>query len=147
LASAPVRSSIVEQLQGVNAARRHELLLGFVGEHVAKVIGSTAADSIDPRQPLNELGLDSLMAVDLRNRLSASLGLARSLPATLVFDHPTLEALASYLASDVLAPAGDAAGSEEAVDAAAPPASDAVGALDEMSDDEIEKMFAKRMKR
>ena len=56
---------------------------------MARVIGASAADAIDPRQPLNEIGLDSLMAVDLRNRLGTGLGLARSLPATLVFDYPT----------------------------------------------------------
>ena len=44
-----------------------------------------------PRQPLNELGLDSLLAVELRNGLGQALG--RRLPVTLLFDHPTLEAL------------------------------------------------------
>ena len=98
----------LEQVKGASPSRRHELLLGFVGEHVARVIGASGPDAIDPRQPLNELGLDSLMAVELRNRLGTGLGLARSLPATLVFDHPTVEALSTYLACDVCA-AKDAA--------------------------------------
>ena len=46
--------------------------------------------------PLKEIGLDSLMAVELRNALTRSLG--QPLPATLLFDHPTLDALAAHLA-------------------------------------------------
>lgn len=141
VAPAATAVSILERLGEANAARRHELLLGFVGEHVARVIGAASGEAIDPRQPLNELGLDSLMAVELRNRLGSGLGLARSLPATLVFDHPTLEALAVYLASDVL-PAPP-----QAAIAAPAAAADAVGAIDDLSDEEIEKLFAKKMRR
>ncbi|MGD9832286.1 MAG: SDR family NAD(P)-dependent oxidoreductase [Piscinibacter sp.] len=129
------------RLDAAAPTQRGDLLLGFVGEQVAQVIGATAAEAIDPRQPLNELGLDSLMAVDLRNRLGAGLELSRSLPATLVFDHPTLQALADYLAQDVLgwaAPTDDSAGVA---------AADAVGAIDELSDEEIEQLFAKKLRR
>jgi acyl transferase domain-containing protein len=136
-------AALVEQLQQASVARRHEMLLGFVGDHVARVIGAPGREAIDVRQPLNEMGLDSLMAVELRNRLGNGLGLARSLPATLVFDHPTLEALATYLGRDVLPPVD--APAVEASATAAP--ADAVGAIDDMSDDEIERLFAKKMKR
>ena len=59
------------------------------------MLGLTGGVPIPARQPLNEIGLDSLMAVELRNALTRSLG--RSLPATLLFDHPTLDALTTYL--------------------------------------------------
>jgi len=90
---------------------------------------------VDPRQPLNDLGVDSLMAVELRNRLAASLGLARALPATLVFDHPTIAALTDYLAADVIPTAI----------ATAPVSKRPEGVLDQiegLSDDEIERLFA-----
>ena len=100
------------ELEDATPLRRHELLLAFVSEHVARVIGAAEPEAIDPRQPLNELGLDSLMAVELRNRLGTALALARSLPATLVFDYPTLEALATILDREVVpAPAREPTGS------------------------------------
>jgi acyl transferase domain-containing protein/NADPH:quinone reductase-like Zn-dependent oxidoreductase/NAD(P)-dependent dehydrogenase (short-subunit alcohol dehydrogenase family) len=141
LSPATAEPSILGQLQQAHPARRHELLVAFIADHVARVIDAPNRDAIDLRQPLNEMGLDSLMAVELRNRLGNGLGLARSLPATLVFDHPTLEALALYLARDVLAT--DEPASNPVVAAPA----DAVGAIDGLSDDEIEKMFAKKMLR
>ncbi|SHN35289.1 type I polyketide synthase [Rhizobacter sp. OV335] len=132
-------AALIDELKQATPQRRRERLLAFVAEHVARVVDAPSAQAIDPRQPLNELGLDSLMAVELRNRLGTGLGLARSLPATLVFDHPTLEALAAYL-EELAVPAA------AAVAAVAKPV-DAVGALDEMSDEEVEAMFAKKLKR
>ncbi len=64
-----------------------------------KVLGLDAGSALDPQRPLNELGLDSLMAVELRNALSLALG--RPLPATLLFDYPTLDALAGHLGREL----------------------------------------------
>jgi NADPH:quinone reductase-like Zn-dependent oxidoreductase len=140
----PAPSALIEQLKAASPGRRAELLLAFVGEHVARVVGAPSAQAIDPRQPLNEMGLDSLMAVELRNRLGTGLGLARSLPATLVFDHPTLEALARYL-QDVALPPVEAVAAAPALAVAA--RADAVGAIDDMSDEQIEELFAKKLRR
>lgn len=54
--------------------------------------------ALDPDEPFSELGLDSLMAVELRNRLNAELGLTHPLEVTAVFDHPSVTALTGELA-------------------------------------------------
>ena len=64
-------------------------------------LGVTLIVCRDPKQPLQDLGLDSLMAVELRNLLGARLELKRSLPATLVFDYPTVETIAGYLTEEL----------------------------------------------
>ena len=123
------------------------MLLTFVGEQVASVIGLPDGMSVDPSQPLNELGLDSLMAVELRNRLGNGLALERSLPATLVFDRPTIEELAGYL-GDVLVQAAGPANLPIRPDAGPDrrPVGDAVEAIDGLSEEQIEELFERKLR-
>jgi acyl carrier protein len=76
------------------------LLTAHVREQTVKLLGLNPARPPAPCEPLSNLGLDSLMAVELRNTLGSSLG--RVLPATLLFDYPTIGALAAFLAGEVL---------------------------------------------
>jgi hypothetical protein len=78
------------------------MLMALVSSEVAAVIGLDAAHQPGPEQGLKEFGVDSLMAVELRNRLALCLATARKLTATMIFDYPTVTAIASYLASEIL---------------------------------------------
>jgi NADPH:quinone reductase-like Zn-dependent oxidoreductase/NADP-dependent 3-hydroxy acid dehydrogenase YdfG/SAM-dependent methyltransferase len=75
-----------------------ELLETHVREQVARVLGSAPAE-LDPQVPFNSLGLDSLMALELRNNLGASLEL--NLPATVFWAYPDIRALCHHLAGQL----------------------------------------------
>jgi len=70
---------------------------------VKNVLGIDPDLDVDPRTGLMELGLTSVMAVELRNRLSADLG--QPVPVTLMFERPNVEAVADHLLNEILAPA------------------------------------------
>lgn len=80
--------------QDARAPREPAELLELVRGHAMTALGRTTA--ISDRMPLRELGLDSMMAVELRDALSADLGVR--LPATLLFDHPTVAAVSEEIA-------------------------------------------------
>ncbi|WP_327091565.1 SDR family NAD(P)-dependent oxidoreductase [Nonomuraea sp. NBC_01738] len=75
-------------------------MLDLVQTHLAAVLGYAPGQSVDVRRGFLEIGLDSLAAVELRNRLGAAVGMR--LPATLIFDHPSPTALARHLCGELL---------------------------------------------
>jgi acyl carrier protein len=95
--SAKPRSDFNARFAAAPARERRRLLADYVRTEIAGVMGMESGTQIEPRQRLFDIGIDSLMAVELRNTLHN--GLAISLPSTLVFDYPTVEALVEFLAS------------------------------------------------
>ncbi|MFD6435383.1 type I polyketide synthase [Streptomyces venezuelae] len=92
--SAAETSAFREELAKTPASQRHGFLVQHVRTYAAATLGRTVED-IPAAKPFQELGFDSLTAVQLRNQLNNTTGLA--LPATVIFDHPTSESLASHL--------------------------------------------------
>jgi acyl transferase domain-containing protein/acyl carrier protein len=100
--SAP--APLVERFAELPEAERRRMLVRLVRTQVAAALGRPSPDSVDVDRGFRDQGFDSLTAVDLRNRLSAELGL--SLPATLIFDYPTPAALAEQLHAELLPATG-----------------------------------------
>ncbi|MGW2603240.1 SDR family NAD(P)-dependent oxidoreductase [Streptomyces mirabilis] len=95
---------LADRLARLPEAERAERVLALVREEISRALGLRSTESVRPDQPLRELGMDSVTAVELRNRIGARIG--AKLPATLLFDHPTAARLAAHLLSTALA-AGD----------------------------------------
>ncbi|MEV4518270.1 type I polyketide synthase, partial [Dactylosporangium sp. NPDC049525] len=142
-AEAQDEARFADRVAALPAANRHRALVDLVTTHVATVTDHPA-HTVDVQRPFRELGFDSLMALELRNRLVQITGLP--LPSTLVFDHPTAALLAQEL-NGLLAPA-TAAESPAAAPTAAPmhasptaPAEDRDGAGIELMDaDELVRL-------
>ena len=142
--SVAVAAARRDQLRQLLPAEQLELLRDVVREAVSQVLRLDASQPPGRHDRFTDLGMDSLMAVQLRNRLGITLALARPLPATLMFDHPTIEALAQHL-HGVLDPA--AAPAVTAPVAAPPPSAAPLGAAQvaAMSEADIEALLLQRL--
>jgi acyl transferase domain-containing protein/NADPH:quinone reductase-like Zn-dependent oxidoreductase/NAD(P)-dependent dehydrogenase (short-subunit alcohol dehydrogenase family)/acyl carrier protein len=92
--------SFKSRLAAAPANRRRGVVVEQIRNEVVQVLGLHYSESLPNNKPLNELGMDSLMAVEMRGRLGNAL--ERTLPATLLFDYPTVDALTDYLSRNVL---------------------------------------------
>lgn len=97
-----VASATARRLAKASERERRQVMLDVVRAEAASVLGHSSVATIAPDRPFNELGFDSLTAVELRNRLGAFTGVR--LPATLVLDHPTPVALTDHLLDEYTAP-------------------------------------------
>ena len=113
LAAAKSKSVLLQRLEGLPDEEQHAVLLDLVRSHIATVLGNASPESIDPDRAFQELGFDSLTAVEMRNRLKSATGLALS--PTLIFDYPNSAALAGYIHRELVGT------SEQTASAAATP--------------------------
>lgn len=135
-----VRSRIIV----ATPSERPDLLRDFIRESVIRILRLSQEEAPARNARLMDLGFDSLMAVQLRNQLGAGLGLERPLPATLMFDYPTIDSLTSYLGKTLFPEEAPAEPSAVVQDAPAPIDTSAIA---EMSDAEVELMLLERLER
>jgi SAM-dependent methyltransferase len=139
--------TFLSELEGAPESERLERLVDYARGHVAKVLRRERSAAIGRTQRLMELGVDSLMAVELRNLLAKGLGLKESLPATLIFDYPNLEAIAKLLEKKAF---GE---KEKAVEVkTALPTNGNAGKMreeeiGELTEEEVEKMLERKLAR
>jgi acyl carrier protein len=132
--------ALLRQIAEAPESERADVLLAHVRQQALKVLGLAATHPLNPDQPLSDLGLDSLMAVELRNALGAALG--ATLPPTLLFDYPTVNAVASLLAQKIPTmskePVAQPARDERERDAL-------VAEIQELSESEVEAAIAREL--
>lgn len=95
-----LKSTLKAQIEAAPPAKRLSLLRSAIQNEVAKVLALPTEELPSTRTGFFELGMDSLMSVELKSRLSKQLGV--SLSATLAFDFPDIERLSRYVATEVL---------------------------------------------
>ncbi len=138
--------ALVRHVRAAAAPERERLLREVVQREVAQVLALAAPASADVEQGLFEMGMDSLMALELRTRLQTLV--SRALPATLVFDHPTIQAIARFLVGELVGLADEplkplSAPSLTSFDAK--PDTDFATDFDAFSDEEAEAALLKKL--
>jgi acyl carrier protein len=133
--------SLRDRLADAAPNQRRALLTEQIRRDTIRVLGLQNLELLPNNKSLGELGLDSLMAVELRNALASTAG--HNLPATLLFDYPTVETLTDYLSRHVL-------GLEELAEAPAERRSsgsaglDVLDQIENLDDDEIELLLKQK---
>jgi phthiocerol/phenolphthiocerol synthesis type-I polyketide synthase B len=127
--SAP-KTEFREALRACEPSGRHGLLAAHVSSLVTSVMGLASSQLLDPSAGFFQFGMDSLMSVTLQRALGESLGVA--MPASVIFDYPTVDALTEYLAT-VLPELIEAAGQED------------VDVYDDFTEDELLQQLSERL--
>jgi len=134
----PAGVELLDRLERAAESSRVGILRDHIQALAVRVLGFSANRKIDPQQPLNEMGLDSLMSVEFGNALSASV--KKSLPSTLLFSYPSIDHLTAYLAELLLAHAETNATLPSRAGSQNP-----LGDIEELSDEEVDRMLAQKM--
>jgi acyl carrier protein len=138
--SAPQDSEFRRRIERAVPGERLAMVTDLVRERGLRVLGFDASHPLDAQQRFFDVGMDSLTAIELKNQLQASLG--RALPSTVVFDHPSVEALSKYLAAGILGLTTPAAAGPEAEQHPAGSGED----RSDLSEDELESLLVERLR-
>jgi SAM-dependent methyltransferase len=139
------RDNFRDQLASMVEQDRRDALVSFVRDRVMRVLRLTATQAPDRQQRLMDLGIDSLMAVEFRNMLATDLRVEGKLPATLIFDYPTIDAIADYLLERTLGLGGSHTSTAAEPDAPSAEIERAAAELETMDDEEVEALLNKRL--
>jgi NAD(P)-dependent dehydrogenase (short-subunit alcohol dehydrogenase family) len=127
---------LIDRLAKARPEARHDLIVDAVKAEIAAVLGLGASDTVSPEIGLFEMGMDSLMSVELKQRLERLV--QRSLPSTLTFNYPNVVALAGFLSRELN-------GSEAAPVRMTPALPQDDSDLDDLDDAELEARLAARL--
>ena len=136
-------SPLRQQLQALPTEKQKEMLVLHVGQLVSEILGFTTPQSINERHGFFKMGMDSLMTVQLRARLEASLDCL--LPPTIAFEYPTIAELVAYLLAHVLQQDSKAATDAKAT--AEIQVHKATAPLDALSEDELLNLLDNELSR
>ncbi len=135
---------LLDRLEKGAPSKRQEIMVDYLRGKVIRILGLEPSYPLDTRRPLNEMGFDSLMAVELKSVLNNAVG--RNLPATLAFEYPTIDALAQHLTDDVLGletrpkPTVQETVTEEQL-----PLDSVLDELEQLSEDEAETLLLEKL--
>jgi acyl carrier protein len=132
------RDELRRKIAAAPPRQRQQIIQEHVRQQVTRVLGLDPAHPPGPKDGLTALGMDSLMAVELKNRLEALLG--ASLPSTIAYEHPDIAGLTEFICSEVLATEG----------AASTPSDNEGGEADEtetLSREDLERSLLSELKR
>ncbi len=137
------RQALFEALSQAPAKLRRDLMLGHIQQHAMDVMRLDSRDAVDWRRGLFDIGMDSLMALELKNRLQASLGLP--IPSTLAFTYPDIHAISGYLVQRIF-PDAAVAMVASALDAAIEQRVLAAAAqIEDLDEAEMESLLARKL--
>jgi len=136
-------SALKRALETASKERWADILIAHLKRCVQQVLRLDNADQAIADRGLFEMGMDSLMAVELKSRLEKDTGL--SLPSTLAFNYPTINDLAGYLVEQ-LSPRESPLKPERAAESASAPASGLLSASDALSEDELSELLVRKLR-
>jgi acyl carrier protein len=128
---------LLGELERATETQRTAILFEHVLQLALRVLGFSPGRRVDPQQPLNELGLDSLMAIEFRNLLASEVG--QNLPSTLLFNYPTIEDVVGYVRGLLFQ---DAKQAQQPVQRCA---NDPLEFVEELSDEDVDRMLAQKL--
>jgi acyl transferase domain-containing protein/acyl carrier protein len=136
----PSAGGLADRLSNVSAATRRDVLIEFVSREVAAVLGMEASETVAVDVGFFDMGMDSLMSVELCKRLERGAGLR--LPSTMTFNYPNVGTLASFLDAE-LSPPSPVVGA--AVASGAPTAVLNQSDIAALTDEELEAQLLARL--
>jgi polyketide synthase 12/myxalamid-type polyketide synthase MxaB len=143
--AADAAPSLLDELATASPAERHERLVRFVRDAVARVLRLDPAQAPGSSARLMESGVDSLMAVELRSLLARGLRTTRRIPATLIFDYPTIDLIAGFVGQ--MTDAESSSGTPPRARSAEPDPAVAPAALAALDDAAVEALIEQRLLR